>query len=227
METSPPNIDVPVLSFARRRAAILRARGITTVIDVGANIGQYATLLRTSGFDGRIISFEPLSAVFPKLKSRCANDPDWEVHRLALSDHDGRVSFNVSGDSISSSLLPMDARQIEFSPTKRYVATEIVDARCLDGLWPTLVSAGERIYLKLDVQGAELAVLAGGLAAVSEIDMLELEASLVPLYAGAPLFDEIFRYLSALGFSARSLECAWDDQQSGEMRQVDVIFARE
>jgi hypothetical protein len=55
---------------ARRRTAIVRHERITLVIDVGANVGQYAEALRTGGYDGRIISFEPVTEAHTELEKK-------------------------------------------------------------------------------------------------------------------------------------------------------------
>src|SRR4051812_33807090 len=72
-----------------RRAALMRSQGIQLVLDVGANRGQYGESLRTSGYKGRIISFEPLDAAYAALEARTAADPLWECRRIGLANVDG------------------------------------------------------------------------------------------------------------------------------------------
>ena len=75
---------VPLLPAAIRRARLLAWQGIDVVIDVGANAGQYGRSVREGGYDGRIVSFEPLSAAFEQLASATSDDGRWECRQLAL-----------------------------------------------------------------------------------------------------------------------------------------------
>lgn len=74
-----------------RRALILAWKQIDTVIDVGANAGQYGHRIRQLGFTGGIHSFEPLAGPFDQLRRATENDPVWSCQRLALASHDGIV----------------------------------------------------------------------------------------------------------------------------------------
>src|ERR1019366_9602096 len=67
--------------YQLRRSRLIRTAGITCVIDIGANTGQYGRELRETGYTGRLISFEPLSTPFQVLAKRAAKDPSWECMR--------------------------------------------------------------------------------------------------------------------------------------------------
>src|SRR4051794_10338170 len=54
---------------ARRRALLLATHDIEVVVDGGANQGGYGQVLREAGYEGRILSFEPLSEPFAKLSA--------------------------------------------------------------------------------------------------------------------------------------------------------------
>jgi len=81
--------------------------GVDLVFDVGANTGQFATELRSVGYRGRIVSFEPLPDAHQVLSAAAARDSNWTVHsRGALGDVDGEIEMNIAGNSASSSVLP-------------------------------------------------------------------------------------------------------------------------
>src|SRR5262245_57862738 len=72
-----------------RRLKLLQYHDINLVFDVGANVGQYAINLRNSGYQGRIVSFEPTLNAFQTLKRLTAGDPSWDAVHCALGDFDG------------------------------------------------------------------------------------------------------------------------------------------
>ena len=104
-------VDVDIVRYRKStqavRIRILRHVGVTVVLDVGANSGQYVQLLRRSGYGGRIVSFEPLSVAFAELSQGALGDPLWDCRRLAIGDEEGTTTIHVAGNSWSSSLLPM------------------------------------------------------------------------------------------------------------------------
>jgi FkbM family methyltransferase len=209
-----------------RRARLLRSRGITLVLDVGASKGHYALQLRRIGFEGRIVSFEPLAEPFSALAAAAARDEAWDCRRLALGARDGEAEINVAGNSTSSSLLEMEERHVQSAPQAAYVGTESVAVASLDSIWGDLVGDDARVYLKLDVQGFELEVLRGADAHLGSVDCVQAELSFVPLYRDAPTFMEMIEFLGSRGFRLAGLEEGHDDVRTGEMLQADGIFVR-
>ena len=208
------------------RVRLLRERGIDVVLDVGANEGLYAVRLRAAGYRGRIVSFEPLSAMFAKLADASAADPGWDALQLALGTEPGAAVLNVAGNWASSSLLPMSERHRTAEPRSAYVAAEECVVATLDGLREDVLRPGERAYLKLDVQGSELAVLRGGERTLEQVEVVQAELSLVQLYDGAPLFGEVVAHLDARGFGLLAVEPAFVDPATGAILQLDGLFAR-
>jgi FkbM family methyltransferase len=210
-----------------RRARLLRSLGITLVLDVGANAGGYAAQLRRLGYSSKIVSFEPLGEAFAALARAAAHDPLWDCHRLALGGSDGTAEINVAANAVSSSLLEINDRALRSAPQAGYVGTEPVQVARLDSIWPELASDGDRVWLKLDVQGLELEVLKGAEASLPSITCVQAELSFVPLYDGSPTFLELIEYLGARGFRLAGLEEGHDDVRTGEMLQADGIFVRD
>jgi FkbM family methyltransferase len=209
-----------------RRQLLLEHYRVQLVLDVGANAGQYARQLRRGGYRHRIVSFEPQSSAFELLQKRAAGDPQWSALHVALSDADGTAQINLAGNSLSSSLLGMLPTHAESAPESTYVGREAVTTRRLDGLLPDLAPVGTPTYLKIDTQGSELKVLRGAGDALQHVDTLELELSLVPLYEGAPLFQEMLAWLAERGYELVGLEPAFSDPRSGRLLQADGFFHR-
>jgi FkbM family methyltransferase len=212
----------PLRSFAAARARLLE--GVDVVVDVGANTGQYGELLREDGYSGRLVSLEPVAEAYAGLRERAAADGTWEAVCVAVSDADGEVTLNVTGDSRSSSILPRNER---FSDKPGWAPKESrpVPARRLDGLVAELLRPGERAYLKLDVQGYERTVLAGAGDALGRFDALELELSVTPLYDGQPAVGEMLPLLAERGFRPVCLEPILLDDD-GLLMELDGLFAR-
>src|SRR5688500_2891657 len=90
-------------SYGSLLGAILRDFGVTRVLDVGANTGQFATMLRRY-FRGPIHSFEPVSEVFGELARRAGGDPNWHVHPIALGASRAQRDIHISKLTDFSSL---------------------------------------------------------------------------------------------------------------------------
>ncbi|OAR23614.1 hypothetical protein A8W25_13830 [Streptomyces sp. ERV7] len=145
-----------------RLVRLLRRYEIDLVLDVGAHSGAYGTMLRRCGYEGRIVSFEPLREPRAELRLRAAEDPFWSVLPYALGDRAGPLTLNIAGDAgLSSSALAMLPRHRSAAPHAAYTGTRSVEAQRLDGLWEGVTAPGERVFLRLAVQGYEHEVLRG------------------------------------------------------------------
>jgi FkbM family methyltransferase len=209
-----------------RREKLLKQYNIGVVFDVGANTGQYGKELREIGYQGKILSFEPLHEAFAQLASQSKKDNNWYIYNYALGDLSGTAKINVSGNSFSSSILEMLPAHMESAPDSKYVDEQNTEIKTLDSVFPELCRHNGNIYLKIDTQGFEKNVLEGGKKSLPLIDTLQIEMSLVPLYQNGWLFDQMYHYLKMLGYVLVSIEPAFSDQITGQLLQVDGIFHR-
>jgi FkbM family methyltransferase len=210
-------------SSERRLREFLERHSIEVVVDAGASGGQFGRALRKAGFTGRIISFEPLSEPFDVLRANAANDPLWDVHRLALGDEKGRRRMNLSADTTSSSFLDRGRPELVMAEA-RYVGREDVFVERLDDVLADLGVAEGRVLLKLDVQGYQLPVIRGGEATLARVMAVQCELSVQPLYDGEPAFLELLLELNARGFELEELEPGFYDPTSGRVLQFDGRF---
>jgi FkbM family methyltransferase len=198
------------------------------VLDVGANIGQYGRMLRGIGYGGLIISFEPLTSTHEKLTAEAGADSNWIVApRAALGSAKGSIEMNVSGNSVSSSVLPMKEAHLSAAPESRYVATETVALERLDDLLPSIFSDAGPIFLKIDTQGYEEEVLKGASAILPRVVAIQVEISLVPLYQEAPTLVDIVSAMGHLGYDLFQVIPGFRDGATGQLLQLDGIFVRQ
>ncbi|HUQ19578.1 MAG TPA: FkbM family methyltransferase, partial [Gemmatimonadaceae bacterium] len=133
---------------------------IDTVLDVGANHGQFAASLRDNGYDGWIYSFEPVKSVFESLTARMASSSKWKGFNVALGDADDRKAINVAaGDAQASSFLSFNEDgPARWGDAHRVARQEIVSVRRLESVLDEILEErpNARIYLKLDTQGLDL-----------------------------------------------------------------------
>lgn len=199
----------------------------TDVFDIGANAGQYGLSLRKCGFAGRVVSFEAIGSVHARLSAVAAKDGNWIVApRGALGRAPGEARINVSANSVSSSLLPMNAVHVRAAPGSGYVASEIVPVARLDDVARSLLQESTRLLLKIDTQGYEEEVLAGANEVLRSVIAMQVEMSLAPLYEGAPTLRRMLELCEGLGFRLHGLIPGFYDEASAKLLQVDGLFLR-
>ena len=191
----------PEIQALRR---FLSAFAVDCVFDVGANRGQYASMLRKdAGFSGTILSFEPNPDIFAELSRRAAADRKWHVFNLALSDFDGSASFNImAADQFSSLKKPSDEQDAIFADRNRVTRTVEMQCRRIDGLLPELQAEHGffRPFLKMDTQGHDLSVCEGAGDAIAAMAGVQTELGVRPIYDGGTGYQAMIGWLGERGF---------------------------
>jgi FkbM family methyltransferase len=201
---------------------------VNLFLDVGANAGQTTLKLIANGFDGRILSFEPVPGPYGKLASRAARYPKWKALPVAIGDINGQIEVHVAGNLESSSVLPMLERHKTAAPGSEEINRVQAELRRLDSyLEEGLILKEDNIFLKIDVQGFEMQALNGSAGILGQVKILQMELSLVPLYEGSLLFEDLMARLKKLGFTLFTLLPGFSDPVSGQLLQMDGVFIRE
>ncbi len=213
-------------NHSARLMKFLADQRINLVFDIGANTGQSGDALRQIGYQGRIVSFEPLSSAFAVLQEKAQTDPLWTCEHLGLSDKEGKASINVSRNSQSSSLLDMMPLHAQSSEASSYIGKEEIELSTVDSMMTKHYQEGDRTFLKIDSQGYERVILEGAGKSSSQIWGIELEMSFVPLYKDAPLFSEMDEYLGRRGYALISIEPVFFDPKSGQLLQANGLYSR-
>jgi FkbM family methyltransferase len=201
--------------------------GISAVIDVGANRGQFARSLRVHlQYAGSILSVEPLPDAFAELSRAAQRDDRWSVMNFALGDADAVLPINVSRNSVSSSILPMLDWHVRLAPGTGPTACIDVPVRRLDGVPELRAAAAQPCLLKIDAQGYEDRILRGAGDAMNSLSLLYLESSLVPIYEGELLIEEMIAFLRSVGFVPVDIGPGYRDRTSGRQLQANILFAK-
>jgi FkbM family methyltransferase len=198
-------------------------RDYGSVIDVGANRGQFAIYARVRFPEARIFSLEPLEEPRRRVQSLFQNDDRVQVIAKAAGETPGIATLHVSGHDDSSSLLTMADRQTELYPETAMVGEQEVEIDTLDAIFEDVELTGP-VLLKLDVQGYELEALRGATALLERVDTVLTEASFVPFYEGQALFDEVHAWLTDAGF--RLAGGAMSAETDGRWEQGDFVYER-
>lgn len=210
-------------TYEADRLALLNRCGIDLVIDVGANSGQYAKKLRRDGFDGHIISVEPLPDAFARLQLAMKSDQNWRGVNAAVGPLHGKATLNVSADSVCSSLLLPSETLLNAIPTAKVIQTITVDVIPLDDL---VYSEQHAMWLKLDVQGFERQALEGASGLLKRVKVLELELGLKPSYEQSYTLEDAIPDLRAMGFSVVSIGRGVSDPKTGQLIDADILLER-
>lgn len=215
----------PLSNFALQVAAIIARIEVDIVLDVGANIGQFAAELRVDGYRGAIMSFEPLTEAHRRLSNAAHSDALWTVYpRAALGRSRGEAVINVAGNSASSSLRPMNDAHREAAPHSAYIGEEPVSVVTLDDAVRDRSFA--RAFVKIDTQGFEREVLEGAEETLSRTVGLLIEMSMVELYEGQALWADLIEWLGARGFRLHALNQGFIDPVNFQTLQMDGVFVR-
>ena len=211
----------------RALVRILEHHGITVVLDVGANVGQYATRLRQGGWPGRIVSFEPLPTARAALEQAAATDPLWEVAPpMALGASAGTVTLNVSAESDMSSTLPFLPEMADLLDSAAYTGTETVPLARLDGVFGQYAVDNDQVLLKIDTQGTESAVLEGASGILDRIQGIQLELSIRPVYEGERGYLDMIAALQGLGFEPALFIPGYFNHRTARLISMDGVFLR-
>jgi len=212
--------------YVRLRHALGRQQ-VTTLLDVGANVGQFGQFMRIANYQKRIISFEPLSAAHRQLRNVASVDGNWLVApRCAVGRQIGTTEIQIAGNSQSSSILDIKDRHVAADTRSGYVGKESVDVITLDSYLDTAGVTDPCLGLKIDTQGYEGEVLAGLRQHSDRVKVIQLEMSLTPLYEGGASFSDLFAELETRGYHCISLEAGFTDPKTFEVLQVDGMFER-
>lgn len=217
--TGTTEIDV----FALQRK--LMGNKAPCVFDIGAHVGGVTSTYRDHFPNASIYCFEPFPDAFQRLQINTQSDTGIQCFEVAISDSQGTAVFNANQSSATNSLLSTDERGASFwgagllqTDKQLEVKTTTVDAFCAEH------NIEQIDILKLDVQGAEFAVLKGaeGLLANQQVSLIYTELILCPTYKGQHQFHEYLSYLDSLGYEF--VDFFNPVRRRNQLIQADMVF---
>lgn len=205
---------------------ILRTFNINSILDVGANEGQFASKLLNLGYTGHIYSFEPLHAIYSKLHKKTAGYSNWSAINMGVGSKEEELVINVAENFESSSILEVDNKSIEVEPATRTTHQEKIKVTTIDAFIAGHKNLNNEVLLKLDIQGYEMEALKGALENLNRFKLIQVELSFVQVYKGGPLYKEVINFLEEKNYEFFTFIPAFVDSKTGRMLQADGIFVR-
>jgi FkbM family methyltransferase len=196
-------------TFNTQRNTVIRRLGMDLALDVGAN--EWASAVRTSGYAGTILSFEPDPRAISILRKNMQNDQEWKLYETALGNETSELimfQFPEMVEGMSSLKRPLNFTKFgeEIVSSKDLIHEVLVPVRRLDDLLEDIEFGNKKIHLKIDVQGFEMEVLQGSPCLLEKCSSVEIEMPLVNFYDGAVQFLELSKLLIDLGFTASTIQ---------------------
>lgn len=208
-----------------RHEVWLAQKNIATVIDIGANTGQFAKEISMIFPEATILSIEVIPETYQILQKNLGSKKRHKTYLAALGAETGEKHFYINDFSQSSSFLEMtDLHKKSFPHTENSIEKKF-NIITLDELLAN-ESLRKPVMLKLDVQGFEKEVLAGSKNILCQCDLLKVELSFAELYKGQALFDEMYTLLQSAGFDLIGFTHLLNNPEDGRPLQVDGFFER-
>jgi FkbM family methyltransferase len=201
---------------------------ILTVLDIGANKGQFSLAGRMLLPNAHIYSFEPLPDCFQEIENKFKNSQNFTAFNVGLGDCSGELEFEQNDFSPSSSFLKVSQRHQELFPfTKNTQPITVKIERLDDFIDKNNLEIQTPFLIKIDVQGYEDKVLLGAKKTLQRASLIILETSFEELYERQPLFKDLYTQLIDLGFTYGGSLGQMYDSNTGKIIQDNSIFFKD
>jgi len=205
--------------------AWLQDTDIRTVLDIGANVGKFTTMISEILTNVNIYAFEPLADCYKELIENTKHLDNINYFNFALGEKQAETTIYHNEFSPSSSILKMKELHKNIFPQTINVFNEIVQIKDLD-CFNDEIKWIQKTLMKIDVQGFELNVLKGAISSLNKVDVIIVEISFVELYENQPRFEDIYSFLIKSNFSYYGNFDQLKDPKSGSILQADAIFLK-
>jgi len=197
-----------------------------TVIDVGANVGQFAVASIRLFANAIVIPIEPNPRIVDRLRANLPPESRENVLMTAVGDTIGTAVFHVNRDPQVSSLLQLGSDRLESFPGATVVEEINVPVTTLDALFADRTLTVQ-ILLKIDAQGFEDRVITGGTVFLARVDWVLMEVSFSKLYEGERDFASIVDLMESQGFRFVRPMDFHVSPRTDEIIEMDALFSRD
>ena len=170
------------------------------------------------------MSFEPIQEAYKHLSAACDRDEHWFCERLAIGSEATSRDIGVSENVVSSSFLAPTNDVLNIHPPIGYSRYETVEVQPLATVLERWTEPGERVHLKLDVQGLEYEILDGAKDILPRFAMIRLESSVTAIYEGEKTMSDMIVYLQSVGFVLVEVMPGWRHPKTRDVLQFDMLF---
>lgn len=174
-------------------------RPFASIVDIGANTGQFARHARVAFPEARIISFEPVESCYTELVHTFSGDSNFRAYNCAIGKSNRKTTFYTNEYAPSSSMLEIAEEHIKYFPNTENTTATVIEEKLFEEV-VDIASLEKPCLVKIDVQGYELEIISNNDKLLSAADVVIVETSFKQLYQGQPLFDNVYQSMLNLGF---------------------------
>jgi len=214
-------------AFAAQLASIIDEQGIDLIFDVGGNVGQFAKMVFGAGYSGRLVSFEPGAKAHAALTAAAKANPNWTIApRMALGKTREMLMLHTFNRTDMNSLYAPDEKVFESFPALEESSAEEVQVERLDEVAASFMSDVDTVFLKIDTQGGELAILEGSTGILDQLAMLQLEVAVESVYQGEPVWMDVLKPVHDYGFRPALMSPGYFSKRIRRQLDLDIVFLR-
>ena len=196
-----------------------------TIIDIGANSGQFSTAVSHVLKPKNLIVVEANPNLYSDLQKNLSHVEKKQILITGVGNFDGELPFNFNTDSQVSSFLSLGADRLKAFPESITLETSNVNITKLDTLTDKIPTQ-QPILLKIDVQGLEREVIQGGENLLSTVKWVLIETSFAKLYNGEATFAEMLDIMKVHGFEFIGPVNFHEDPSRTKIIEMDALFVR-
>jgi FkbM family methyltransferase len=213
---------IPGEKLAAARQLVLK--NCDFVVDIGANNGQWISVVKNRGYKNAALCIEPVKKNYAELKAR--NLRNVTILNCAVGNKNGYIWINLaSNDGQSSSILEFDSAHKNAAPKIKFTGKEKVKILKLSKILEK--NSHKKMFIKIDTQGYEFEILKSiDEKTFNNIYGFEIETNIISTYKNVVLIEDVIKFLRKKGFQPLRLENGFGMPNFGQQLQTDIIFVK-